>query len=78
MNPDRLCAWSEQIGIFGGRPELSTSLSPTVDNFINRRKIKRFRFIPCATMRYIPSPQDFVKNASEQDFTAAERCRQRL
>jgi hypothetical protein len=63
MNPDRLCAWDEQIGIFGGRLELSTSLSPAVDNFVNRSKIKWFRFILCATMRYIPSPQDLVKNA---------------
>jgi hypothetical protein len=63
MNPDRLCAWDERIGIFGGRPELSTSLSPAVDNLINRCKIKGFRFILCATMGYVPSPQDVVKSS---------------
>jgi hypothetical protein len=32
IDPDRLCAWDEKIGIFGGRPKLSTWLSPAVDN----------------------------------------------
>jgi hypothetical protein len=56
MDPDRLCAWDEKIGIFGGRLELSTWLSPAVDNSINRCKIRGLRSIPCATIRCILSP----------------------
>jgi hypothetical protein len=73
MNPDRLCVWDEQIGFFGGRPELSTSLSPAVDNLIKHRKIKRFRFLIRATIGYVSIPQDFIKRASEQGFSSAER-----
>jgi hypothetical protein len=54
MDPDRLCVWDEKLGITGGLPELSTSLSPPVDNSINRREINDFRFIPGATIRRVP------------------------
>jgi hypothetical protein len=56
IDPDRLCAWDEKIGIFGGRLELSTWLSPAVDNSINRWRIRGLRFIPGATMRRILTP----------------------
>jgi hypothetical protein len=56
IDPDRLCAWDEKIGIFGGRLELSTWLSPAVDNSINRWRIRGLRFIPATTMRRILGP----------------------
>jgi hypothetical protein len=54
LDPDRLCAWDEKIGITGGRPELSTWLSPPVDNLRNRCKIKQLQFIFMATIRCFP------------------------
>jgi hypothetical protein len=54
MDPDRLCAWDEKIGITGGRCRLSTPLSPAVDNLINRCETSQLQFISLATMRRIP------------------------
>jgi hypothetical protein len=54
MDPDRLCVWDEKLGITGGLPELSTPLSPPVDNSINRCEINGLRFIPGATIRRVP------------------------
>ena len=50
MNPDRLCAWDEKIGIFGGRPELSTALSPVVDNLQNLWKLRYLRLTFASTI----------------------------
>jgi hypothetical protein len=54
MDPDRLCAWDEKIRITGGRPELSTPLSPPVDNLRKRCEIRELRFTLMATMRCFP------------------------
>jgi hypothetical protein len=54
LDPDRLCAWDEKIGIIGGRAELSTPLSPAVDNLITLCEMNGLRFTRLATMRCIP------------------------
>jgi hypothetical protein len=54
MDPDRLCAWGEKIGITGGRRKLSTPLSPAVDNRINRCETIELQFIFLATMSRVP------------------------
>jgi hypothetical protein len=54
MDPDRLCAWDEKIGSTGRRLELSTQLSPPVDNLRNRCGINQLQFMFMPTMRCIP------------------------
>jgi hypothetical protein len=54
MDPDRLCAWDEKIGITGGRRELSTRLSPPVDKLRNPCGINQLQFKLMATMRCVP------------------------
>ena len=39
IDPDGLCLWDEKMGITDGRLELSTPLSPAVDNLIKLCKI---------------------------------------
>ena len=73
LDPGRLSAWDEKTEIFGGRPKLSTRLSPAVDNLINRLKINRLRFTPLAAMRCVPNPYDLVKGLQEQGITSTKR-----
>jgi len=54
LDPDLLGNGDEKTGLTGGRFELSTSLSPAVDNSVKRRYFNGIRRMSTATMLSIP------------------------
>jgi hypothetical protein len=72
LDPGRLSLWDEETEIFGGRPKLSTWLSPAVDNLINLLKINRLRFTLLATMRRISDSYALVNGVQEQGITSTK------
>jgi hypothetical protein len=78
IGPDRLCVWDEKKEIFGGRPKLSTWLSPVVDNLIKHLKNNMIRLMICATMRSVSESDNLLKGVEEQGITSAETLEHHL